>query len=749
MKRTGLFFILSACLASLSNAQESRAIRELQTKLRIYNQEDTNRAKILDDLAWEYSYFDFKKSNDYCRKELHLSEKINYPDGEAKAYSTMGNNFRALSQFDSAHYYLELALMIRKKQNRKDRISAALVNIANIYYWEKNYSKAILTYNEGARIAKEVDFKKGVLVAYTNLADVYRAVGIFDKAIQTLNSALDVNRILKDSLQDAYLYTTLASLLDQMNNANAAISNGRKALRALATHPDIILKSNIFNNMGNYYRELGQPDSARVFYLRALETETEIQDSSGIGVTKNGLGALDLVQKKYDESLVYSESAQSIARSIHDTLLLYQTSLVVADAYIAKKNYLKALGIVREASQLAGKMNMLKGLYESYTMLATIYKALSMYKESTDCLEKAISYRDAVLSDKTNKTSAALNIEFDVYGKEKEIELLNKASELNEVELSKQKAARVFTTWIAALFALIGLVVIFFYRRIKKASDIIQLQRKKVEQQNSEISFQKTLIEAKQRDIISSINYAQRIQSAILTGEEVWNKISKQHFILYHPRDIVSGDFYWAHILPNGRAVFTLADCTGHGVPGGFMSMLGNSFLNELVVENKLFKADEILNRLREKVIHSLEQQGEILQKDGMDMALCVWNKMDNSLEFAGANSNMYLIRNGELTTLKGDKMPIGSYLEENAAFSSKKLTLQPNDILYLVTDGFADQFGGTQGKKFKYKHLEEILVQASSLPFEAQKEHLNTIFIEWRDHYEQTDDMSFIGIKI
>ena len=179
------------------------------------------------------------------------------------------------------------------------------------------------------------------------------------------------------------------------------------------------------------------------------------------------------------------------------------------------------------------------------------------------------------------------------------------------------------------------------------------------------------------------------------------------------------------------------------------MSMLGNSFLNELVVENKLFKADEILNRLRDKVIAALFQQGQTEQKDGMDMALCVWNKMDNTLEFAGANNALYLVRDKQLIEYKGDKMPIGTYLEENKKFTAQKISLVAGDMIYLSTDGFADQFGGEKGKKFKYKQLEELLVDVSGLPLQEQKNKLQNAFIDWKLNHEQTDDVSVIGIRV
>ena len=179
------------------------------------------------------------------------------------------------------------------------------------------------------------------------------------------------------------------------------------------------------------------------------------------------------------------------------------------------------------------------------------------------------------------------------------------------------------------------------------------------------------------------------------------------------------------------------------------MSMLGNSFLNEIVVENKLFKADEILNRLRAKVIAALEQKGMTEQKDGMDISLCVWNKLDNTMEFAGANNPLWLLRDGIMAEYKADKMPIGTYLGMEVPFSSTVISLQKSDVIYLSTDGYADQFGGEKGKKMKYKPFMELLVSTSLLDMKAQKHELEKAFEDWKKNYEQVDDVSVIGIRV
>ena len=333
----------------------------------------------------------------------------------------------------------------------------------------------------------------------------------------------------------------------------------------------------------------------------------------------------------------------------------------------------------------------------------------------------------------------------------KELQIKNQSLEIDDQEKQNKQKSLIILFGTLALVGTGFFAAIAFinYRKVKKSNIIIENQKQEVELKNEEITHQKELVEEKQKEIIDSINYAKRIQQAVLTGEDIWNKISKEHFILFKPKDIVSGDFYWAYNTPNGRSVFALADCTGHGVPGGFMSMLGNSFLNEIVVENKIFKANEILNKLRSKVIAALEQKGQTEQKDGMDIALCVWNKLDNTLEFTGANNPLWILRGREIIEYKADKMPIGTYLEIEKTFTSTTIQLQQGDVLYLSTDGYADQFGGPKGKKLKYKTLLDLLVNNSQEQMSVQKNKLEEAFMTWKNKQDQVDDVAIIGIRI
>jgi serine phosphatase RsbU (regulator of sigma subunit) len=306
--------------------------------------------------------------------------------------------------------------------------------------------------------------------------------------------------------------------------------------------------------------------------------------------------------------------------------------------------------------------------------------------------------------------------------------------------------------YIAAFLFIIYLAVQISLIRLKRKNERLE---QLVQQRTAEISAQNIELARQKREITDSIRYAQRIQNAVLPSVKNIEKKVPEYFILLKPRDIVSGDFYWLSDTGT-KIIIVAADCTGHGVPGAFMSMLGISCLNQIVNENKITEPDLILEKLREDVIRSLKQTGrEGEQKDGMDMALCVVDFDNLTMEFAGAQNPLYLIRGNELIETKADRMPV-AYYEQMTKFTSRTIQLNQGDCFYMFSDGYADQFGGPQGKKFKYKALKELLVNIKEKPMSEQKEILEKTIQDWATgsgtegtYFDQVDDILVVGIRI
>jgi len=308
-----------------------------------------------------------------------------------------------------------------------------------------------------------------------------------------------------------------------------------------------------------------------------------------------------------------------------------------------------------------------------------------------------------------------------------------------------------------AMIMLLVFLGFFIYRnyKIKKEANIILSQKnteilkqnEEIKQQKQEIEKQRDEIALQKQEITDSIKYASRIQQAVLPPIKIIENLFYENFFIFNrPRDIVSGDYYFI-TSKEQKLIVSAADCTGHGVPGAFMSLLGISFLNEIISKQSTIEADIILNQLRENIINALNQSSDKNNKDGMDMVLCVFDFEKKIVQFAGANNPLYHIRNGELTEIKGDKMPIGLY-DELKPFTKHTIELQPNDTFYMFSDGYADQFGGPDGKKFKYKQLKEMLLSIQHLPMKEQHKIVEETIDQWKNGYFQVDDMLLIGIK-
>jgi serine phosphatase RsbU (regulator of sigma subunit) len=320
-------------------------------------------------------------------------------------------------------------------------------------------------------------------------------------------------------------------------------------------------------------------------------------------------------------------------------------------------------------------------------------------------------------------------------------EAIFKAEEqVKEEQNRSEKRKQQYITLGVTVVLLLTLIFSFF---IFKAFTHIKKNNKIISEQKLEVEKQKNLVEEKHKDITDSINYAQRIQSALIISETNLQRNLKEAFVIFKPRDIVSGDFYW-YSEHEGTKIVALADCTGHGVPGAFMSMIGITLLNQIVNEKGITSPALILNNLRKEVIRALSTDAGD-KRDGMDMAIIAFN--GSELFYAGANSKALLIQNGAITELKPNKQPIGLY-ENEASFTEQRIKLTDDLKIYLFSDGIVDQFGGTNGKKVKTKLFKEWILSSSTLPLTEQKEVIEQKLNQWTSGLEQTDDISLLGLK-
>lgn len=295
---------------------------------------------------------------------------------------------------------------------------------------------------------------------------------------------------------------------------------------------------------------------------------------------------------------------------------------------------------------------------------------------------------------------------------------------------------------------------------LAKSKEIIEAENIIISKQSIEISEQKNVLEEKNKEITDSINYASRIQQSLIPAENKFTEVFNDSFVLFKPKDIVSGDFYWMQEKDN-KIYYATADCTGHGVPGGFMTMLGLTFMEEIITQKIATKPDEVLNLTRERIINTLRQGGGATEsKDGMDIVLCCLDKKNLKLSYAAANNGFYIVRENEnkvaeITEYKGDKQPCG-FFPDPKPFNLHEIELKSGDCIYTLSDGYPDQFGGKDkearkngGKKFRYKTLENLLLENYKKPFLEQKQILDQAIINWKGELDQVDDILIIGVKV
>jgi len=415
----------------------------------------------------------------------------------------------------------------------------------------------------------------------------------------------------------------------------------------------------------------------------------------------------------------------------------------------------------------------LRTLSDAVEWLSKTYAKTGDYKNAYENHVLFKNYNDSIFNDNNDKAITALSMQYEFDKKEKirEIEE-NKKAALQAEKDKNDKNVKIGLSAVILLMLLIALILIKNYRRKVKANNLLRAQKEEIEhqkieleQRNEEIQAQRDEIEDKnvlitdQRDIAlkqkqeitDSIQYAQRIQEAVLPDKQLFENDINDYFILFKPKDIVSGDFYWMTKI-EGKLIVVAADCTGHGVPGAFMSMLGVTFLNEIVNKDRVLQANEILNRLRNKVIESLHQKDRET-KDGMDIALTVIDPSKNELQYAGAYNSMYLInsdnKDKQIEKIAADRMPIGIHLKMDKEFTNHVIHYKKGDVVFMFSDGYMDQFGGENGRKLKSKRFQELLLTVHEKPMAEQRNILDNFLAKWKGELEQLDDILIIGLKL
>ncbi len=752
----------------------------------------------------------YDKAIKYYLQSLKIFEEIGDKKGMPTCLMNIGIAYSDNGNYNKAiEYYLQ-SLKILEELGDKMGMSECYTNIGLVYSNQGSYNKAIKYYMQSLKNFEELGDKRGTSQCYTNIGIIYSRRGSYDKAIEYYLQSLKIDEELGDKNGMSKCYNNIGIVYNKQSSYNKAIEYYLQSLKICKELKDKKGMSRCYTNIGVVYGNQGNYDKAIEYYLQSLKIKEKLGDKKGMSVFYTNIGIIHYYQGNYDKAIKYYLKSLKIKKELGDKkgiAMVYgnisSLHITLADSaglgkHVRAAHLDSAMQYGNKAMKIAKEIESAAQVYWAASHLQKAYKAKGNYKKALEFAEIFIETKDTIFSEEKTKALAEMGAKYKAEKKQLQIEKMEKQKQLDDKTIEAQQAENrkqqviIFSAIGGFLIVLVfSIIILRMFRQKRKANILLAHQNEEIKQQKEEIETQrdeiteqrdkvqdqkeqieqlydvaierKNIVEAQKQEIEDSILYAKRIQNAVLPADKYADSILGEHFIVFRPKDVVSGDFYWA-TKTEEWTVITVADCTGHGVPGAFMSMLGISFLNEIVRKKDVTNVGEVLNHLRISVIDALKQTGESgSQKDGMDMSIVAIHKTRKRMVFAGANNPLWIIRQGAqsqsfedksdmVQAIKADSMPVAVYLRMDD-FTNHEIELNKGDQLYMFSDGFPDQFGGSKGKKFMYKKFKRLIAETSALTMKQQGKTIEKELDKWMngnvEKYNQIDDITVVGLKI
>ena len=730
-------------------------------------------------LAAAYSnlgdFFDSDGNDDSAmicfNKSLDLEKKNNNKDGMATTYNGIGLSFQSVGEMEKAINAFELAIKLAAETGNAYTLSTAYGNLAVLYDDEGNIPLALDYYKKALVISEKIKDKHGIATIYSNLGIAYHNLGDIPLALDYYHKALKIHEELKDFDGMATEFSNIASVYSDLTELDKALEYYFKSLE-YRKRINYYNAGVTYNNIATVYLKLKKHDLAFINWQQSLKYYGRENDQRGLATAYSNMALVYEVRNDYAKAIECYEKSLKIRESYKDKDGICHTLNKMAASYLAQGKVALAKQYGQRSLQLAKEVNFPYSIFRASEVMTNIYKKENNWRDAFLTYELGMNMKDTIRNERTRKAGLQSQVRY-AYEKKAAADSI-KSHEEKKVKDAQIEAGTAKLKQEATMrYSLYGglLIVLVFSGFLYNRFVITRKQKTVIETQKHEVEQQKELIENHQKEIIDSITYAKRLQQAILPSLDEIKKQLPDSFILYKPKDIVAGDFYWMEAISPKSAeasqqlgsdlvLIAAADSTGHGVPGAMVSVVCSNALNRAVKEFGITETGKLLDKTRELVLETFEKSGEEI-KDGMDVSLLSINKKTNEIFWSGANNALWFIkdtaavlpgaemRSGlELTEIKANKQPIGKSYDPKP-FTTHKIEAEKGTMIYLLTDGYADQFGGPKGKKFKYKQLENLLIEICNKPCEVQKEELNKVFEAWRGSNEQVDDVSIIGIRI
>ena len=723
---------------------QSKKIDSLQNVFKA-SAKDTTGVNILNKIAKEYyTQFIFDSAGIYLNKALLLAVSLNFIKGQSISLNMLGAINFYKGDYDKAKDFYARSLSIKEEIGDKNGAATLYCNIAGIHLNTGNYTEALKYSIKSLKINIEINNKKGAAASYNIIGETYRFMGNYPEATKQYFLGLKNAEEVNDKARVGGLYNNLGIIFQGQNKFEEALRYYYKGLAINKAEENIRGAAGLYHNIATIYNKTKNYPEALKNFLLALKLNSEVGNKNWMGNNYTGIASVYVADGNTAGAFDNLQKALKIRLEIGD-------KGGVADAYSSLASLNRGLKNYKGARQDINKSLIVAQEIKSIPILAVVYKEFTSldssenrYKEAFEHHKLYILCRDSMVNEDNTKKILQTQMQYDFDKKENVLKLEQAEKNLQAKEENEKKNIIIWS--ICGILLMVIVFAIFAYRNY--------LQKQKA---NIEITHQKNIIEEKQKEILDSINYAKRLQEAILPPLQFVKQYLPETFILYSPKDIVAGDFYWMETIFTPGAgkgeeltFIAAADCTGHGVPGAMVSVICSTALSRAVKEFGLTAPGKILDKTRELVLETFSRSDKDV-KDGMDISLISISQSPNSetiiLQWSGANNPLWYVKGKEMHIIIANKQSIGK-TDNPLPFTTHSLELNKGDSIYLFTDGFADQFGGPKGKKFKYKALQELIMRNTELSIAQQKEHLDLALQKWKGNLEQVDDVCIIGIK-
>lgn len=604
-----------------------------------------------------------------------------------------------------------------------------------------------LTYTNDPEISNRFLYFLGGGVS--NIGYLYDEQGDFLNALKYYHRSLDLYERGNHRSGAATTFNNLGVLYSVIGDTTKALEYHQKSLKAKKDIGDMRGVAMSYNNIGTLYELHKENFVALEYYEASLKISLELGDQRGIAMAYDNIGDIYFREEFYAKALTFYQKGNKEWELAGIQTGISTNLNSMSNAHMKLGHFEKAKEYGIKSFEIATKIGYPVDIENSSRSLIEIFKQEKDFETALKYSEIYISTRDQIRSTENAKSAVKNSMQYEY----KRLALADSLEHEKENAVQNLRIQEQETQAYALSGGIVLMLIAFVfgirsYRIKRKDNEKINEQKKEVESQKEEIEKQHIALANTHKEISDSISYAKRIQDAILPSPDSLISLMNEVFVLFLPKDVVSGDFYWL-VKKDDLVMLAVADCTGHGVPGAMVSVVCHKTLNQVVGEFKLTEPNLILDKTRELIIETFASKGENV-KDGMDISLCTWNSKTKQLKWAGAYNPLYILRQDkkEIEIIAADKQPIGKF-EMAQNFTGHELFLEAGDQFYLFTDGLADQFGGPDQKKFKYAKMRNLLIENSHRSMEEQGALLEKEFVSWKGDLEQIDDICFIGVRV